>query len=444
MTIEDIKPIPKYIKKLIEREDKKDFKKPCGATRFYAYMSRFKKELIKITVAVKHYKGQRYYKQVAIHGLNAKKCFTKDMIFYYIGGYHVGWFSEGIQKNEKWYEDDKWYLANDDCYDPYAPIVNREYILKFPELKYSAITEYGYVDVFKYLRIYKQYPQAELLVKFGLSYLAKLKSILSMIAKDKAFRRWIIKNRNDIATHKYYAETIITSFKQNKPLDEAQKYLKWKKKITHTKDYKPIRELFRGKQLERFFYYIKKQKASENSYIDYLKACNYLKLDMTEDKNLLPHDFNKWHDIRIDEYATAKAIEDEKERKKLYKSFAKISEKYLPMQGNSNDAYICIIAKSPADLIKEGEMLHHCVGRMGYDQKMIREQSLIFFIRTIAEPDKPFVTIEYSLARKKVLQCYGDHNHTPDTKVMSFINNQWLPFANKQLNKINKANRIAA
>ena len=115
---------------------------------------------------------------------------------------------------------------------------------------------------------------------------------------------------------------------------------------------------------------------------------------MTEDKNRFPHDFYRWHDIRIDEYMTAKAIADEKERQKLYKSFAKVSEKYLPMQRNLNDAYICIIAKSPAELIKEGNTLHHCVGRMGYDQKMVREESLIFFIRTVAEPDKPFVTIE--------------------------------------------------
>lgn len=165
---------------------------------------------------------------------------------------------------------------------------------------------------------------------------------------------------------------------------------------------------------------------------------------MTEDKNRFPHDFYRWHDIRIDEYMTAKAIADEKERQKLYKSFAKVSEKYLPMQRNLNDAYICIIAKSPAELIKEGNTLHHCVGRMGYDQKMVREESLIFFIRTVAEPDKPFVTIEYSLSQKKVLQCYGDRNHRPDETVMDFVNKKWLPFANKQLNKIKKANIIAA
>lgn len=444
MTTKDIKPIPKYIEKIIERQDKVHFKKPSGHTRFYAYISRFKKEIIKITVAVKQYKGKRYYKQVAIHGLDAQYCFVKDMGFYYIGGYVAGWFAEGIQKNKKWYENGEWDIADNSYFDPYAPVVNIEYILKIPEYKYSAATEYRYVDVFKYLRIYKQFPQAELLVKFGLSNIATYKTILSLLTNNKDFRRWIIQNRYDIAMHNYYAETIIAAFKQNKTLDDTQKYLRWKKRFVSEKDYKPIRELFKGKLLERFFYYIEKQRTSCRSYLDYLFACNYLRLDMNDDKNRFPHDFYKWHDIRIDEYMTAKAIADEKERKKLYKSFAKVSEKYLPMQRNINDAYICIIAQSPADLIKESNVLHHCVGHMNYDQRMIREESLIFFIRKITEPDTPFVTVEYSLSQKKVLQCRGEYNQQPNEQVLEFVNDKWLPFANKQLNKIKKAKKKAA
>lgn len=55
-------------------------------------------------------------------------------------------------------------------------------------------------------------------------------------------------------------------------------------------------------------------------------------LDMTEDKNRFPHDFKRWHDIRIDQYATKKAIEDEEKRKELYIQFAAVAEKYLSLQ----------------------------------------------------------------------------------------------------------------
>ena len=50
-----VKPIPKSIVTIIKREDKTRYKTPCGNTRFYSYLAVWKKELVKITVAVKHY-----------------------------------------------------------------------------------------------------------------------------------------------------------------------------------------------------------------------------------------------------------------------------------------------------------------------------------------------------------------------------------------------------
>ena len=80
---------------------------------------------------------------------------------------------------------------------------------------------------------------------------------------------------------------------------------------------------------------------------------------------------------------------------------------------------------------------------MGYDKKMVNEQSLIFFIRDKSNPDIPLVTIEYSLLSKKILQCYADYNSQPSKEISHYINKQWLPFANKQLNKI-KGARLCA
>ena len=95
-----------------------------------------------------------------------------------------------------------------------------------------------------------------------------------------------------------------------------------------------------------------------------------------------------------------------------------------------------MIARSPQDLIREGDILHHCVGRMNYDQKFAREESLIFFVRNASDPETPFVTVEYSLLQHKVLQCYGEHDHRPDDNVLEFVNKKWLPYANRKLKKI--------
>ena len=98
-----------------------------------------------------------------------------------------------------------------------------------------------------------------------------------------------------------------------------------------------------------------------------------------------------------------------------------------------------IIAKNPSELIIEGEALDHCVGRMNYDQKFAREETLIFFIRNISSPDIPFVTVEYSPEKHKILQCYGYHDTKPDDNVIKFVNKKWLPYANRKVRKIQKA-----
>ena len=198
---------------------------------------------------------------------------------------------------------------------------------------------------------------------------------------------------------------------------------------------KELRTFFKN-DLEKLVLYIRSQNTNPYSYRDYLRACNYLGLDMSESKNRYPHNFKRWHDIRIDEYNTAKALKDEQERKEFYEKFTAVASKYLGLEYDKKSVYIAIIAQKPSDLIHEGELLHPCVGRMGYDQKFAREESLIFFIRTKEEPEKPLVTVEYSLKNKKVLQCYGDHDSKPDDCVMEFVNKKWLPYANRKLKQI--------
>ena len=73
---------------------------------------------------------------------------------------------------------------------------------------------------------------------------------------------------------------------------------------------------------------------------------------------------------------------------------------------------------------------------MNYDQKFVREESLIFFVRNKEDIQTPFVTLEYSLKNHKILQCYADHDTKPEDNVLDFVNKVWLPYANRKLRKI--------
>ncbi|MCD7728566.1 MAG: PcfJ domain-containing protein [Clostridia bacterium] len=430
----EIKPIPKYIEKQIISKAKHDAAH-FGYSRFYAYLAVWHKELVKVTVAVKYHRKKWYCKQVAVHHIHRDYCYIKDINYYYIGGYVAGWYEQGISKVPKWYESTNWYACEDKYFDPYAPIINLEVIDKFPEYKYSAYRLYKGERIFKYLRLYEQYPQLEYIMKLGLDKFAFSTMILRKCAKDKAFCKWLARNRQELADNYFYVSVIMRAYKTGKPLKLLQCYEKAKKSLQSEDSFKQFKPDFKG-ETERLIDYIAAQQTSTNSYFDYYRACLYLGLDMTEPKNRYPHDFRRWHDIRTDEYKTAVAIANEEKKKALYADFASVAEKYSALQHDKRGAFICVIAKSPEDLIEEGKYLHHCVGSINYDQRFIKEQSLIFFIRTREHPDIPFVTVEYSLASHRVLQCYTDHDHKPDDSVLHYVNKVWLPYANKTIKKI--------
>ena len=436
MNIEKLKPVPKYILARIQKEDKRWAEQLKGHTRFYSYLTVIEKELCKVTVAVRTRYKNWYCKQVAVHGIHSEQCYVRDMEYSYMGNYIVGWCSEGASKQPYVWEDGRWYPCEDKYYDPWSKCVNLEYPETKPQYRYSALQLYGNCDVLKYLRLYEQFPQMEYLVKAGLRHYALSKQILRKMGKEKAFIQFLLRNKPQLANHYFDVNVVLRAYSTGKPLVLLQEDTNLVTQLTHDSAYKDIKGEFKGTQLVKLARYIYEGKVNTSSYRDYYKACKELGLDMTENKNAFPHDFKYWHNIRIDEYATKQAELDAVKRAEFYKQFAGVAQKYLSLQHSGDPSFAIIIAQSPAELMKEGAALHHCVGKMGYDQKMVREQSLIFFVRSKEQPDLPFVTVEYSPKNHKVLQCYAQNNSKPKQEVLDFVYTNWLPYANKAVEKI--------
>lgn len=432
ITEKNIRKIPKYMLHKIQQLDRNEFPQPDGHKRFYKYYTLYKRELCEVIVAVRHYRKQWYCKQVVVHGIHTDKVYIQDIAIIR-GFYAVGWYCEGISKYEHWYDYD-WGYNDEKYFHIFAPIVNKEFITSLPQYKYAALDLYIYNDILKYLRLYEQYPQAEYLVKTGLAQYATSKMILRQCAKDKQFCKWLYQNRFVIKPH-YYVSSLIKAYKQKLDIEAVYQFDAFKKSFDHSDNFCELKEKFKGAERQKLLEYLIKQEIDGYCYLDYLHACEYLGLDMTLDRNRYPHDFKRWHDIRIDEYHSAKAKADAKARRILYNNFRKVAEKYLALQHDKTD-FAIVIAKSPAELVQEGDALHHCVGRMGYDQKFAREESLIFFVRHKDQIEIPFVTLEYSPKQHKVLQCYADHDSKPAKDVLDFVNKIWLPYANRKIKKV--------
>lgn len=287
MKIEKIKPIPKYIEKKIKAIDRTYPVR--GRTRFYAYLTKNDGELVKITVAVKEKKNKWCCKQVAVHGVHSDKCFVKDMEFTYVGGYIVGWYAEGFGKHKPWYEDGYWGWTVDNLYDPYAQVINREYILEhFPKYKFSAIDRFTGIDVFKYLRLYEQYPQIEYLTKLGLHNLAMSKQILKLCGKDKRFCKWLAQNRNTLNKSFLYIPVVLQAYKKNQNVLELQTYYSAKLKLSKDWLLEPLRIAFKN-DVETLIRYLINKETNAYTYWDYWAACTHLGLDMNEEKNRYIH-----------------------------------------------------------------------------------------------------------------------------------------------------------
>ena len=411
-----------------------------GYTRLYAYLAKWHNELVKVTVAVRcKYKKYWYCKQVAVHGIDSDICYVREMSFNYITGYCVMWHEiDGFYKKynspEDWERYYEWFEAEDKYYDPQAYLINKEFIDKFSEFQYSGYQFFQGSDIIKFLRYYREYPQVEYLMKLGLEQYVFSKTILRKVANDKHFCKWFAKNRIQLASKQYHIPIIIKAYKENKNIDILEDLFRFKNNYKNNENAKEMLEYFDGQE-EKLLAYIEKNNTNMALYLDYYSACKYLNLDMNLSKNLLPHDFMRWHDIRIDEMNTMEAEKDRKQKQEFYNKFEKVAEKYTNLQTDKGE-YAVIIAKSPFDLVKEGEALNHCVGRMNYDQKFVREESLIFFIRNKDSITTPYITLEYSIKNKEVLQCYGEHDSNPNKEVIDFVENKWLPYANKQIRKI--------
>lgn len=423
MFIDYVKPIPKYIQKEIKKLDTKH--NEINKTRYYAYLTIIKKEICKITVAVKYIKKQWCCKQVAVHYVPSNICYAKDMTFTYIAGYTTCWN----------YEENNWTAHEDKYFDPYAPIINQNLIGKLDKYKYSAYQIYNNVDIIQYLRQYEKYPECEYLIKLGLQKYIHNTSILKIMQKDKNFIKYLVKLEQNKELNRLDIPVIIKAYKTHENVEKIQRIRNIQKELKSYRYNNKIVEIW-GEKLNKFKEYLISQQISTHDYIDYVNACNDLKLDMSLNKNKQPKDFMRWHNIRIDQYNTKKAKEDKKKRTQMYKDFKKISEKYMKLNYSQDSNLVCIIAKSPAELIEEGNILHHCVGKMNYDQKFIHETSLIFFVRKKEEINKPYVTMEFSLKNRTIMQCYAEHDSKPEENVLNFVNNKWLKYAKQQLKQI--------
>ena len=224
-----------------------------------------------------------------------------------------------------------------------------------------------------------------------------------------------------------------------------------------------LEQRFRRASIHKMCKYIEdikkkdKRRKLENigsDWTEYLTWCDQLGINLADPYHYFPPDFyaehdrvaqlKKEHDDRI--AAEAKRRREEEARKAMEQTAAALTEIFRKNEGV--DAFsikgrglVLVVPKDAAEIVAEGEALHHCVGT--YVERVAKGETSIFFVRRAKEPEKSFYTMEWN--KGKVQQCRGNRNAdmTPDVKAFVQVFEKKMQEAEKRKKAQEKERRVS-
>lgn len=314
------------------------------------------------------------------------------------------------------------------------------------ECRNSAIVEYlrssGKLSPWRYLKLWLKHPNVENLVRQGfLAYLSDLMGESAgyygtyyresfKIEETDKYINWseskpsamlgLPKDELDVARFSSLKGTeFYKKVKQTQGVRLDKKYLDIAKKFGYSSVDELIDKPIHGYKVRiiRVLNYLQNQQ--ESSRRKDLISCGYLRdywrslydvYKSLPQELIYPKDLERSHDemlLRV----------KEKENAKINAQIAKRlpSLEFMEYEDESLGLFIRVAA-SHSELIKEGKLLHHCVG--GYASSHAEGKTTILFIRHIDSPSIPFFTLEYK--NGKVMQNRGDHNCARTPEVEAF------------------------
>ena len=402
-------------------------------------MDTINESLCAVTIALRqHPKKGIIFKPICVHDVETGKAFVKNLME---GGgmfqrFTVDWCKEGLTKKYYTYYGYKYdktritsweevYIdaeKKQQVYNYTDTVSNPEYLQK-TQYKYCGWTNDLHYNLNEFIQLYNVYPQIEYFAKMRKMHLA-IPSILTLCAKDKNFIKFL---RNTAIPE-------VSIDWRYKPVDIMQAY----RNHTSVRVQYNIRDLRRSlrpfKQISRGIWkkikhYVEKNGIDSTMYYDYIVSVIALDLDLNDSKNLTPINFKRWHDIRIAEFSDKQARENERKQVLKNKGIEDHAKLYKKLEVDGK--FFIYMPRSVMEFVAEGDALHHCVGRLGYADRMSRGDTLILFVREPNEKQTPFVTMEYNPHTQKIVQTYGDHDSKPDQSVIDYLNSEWKPVADK-------------
>ena len=167
--------------------------------------------------------------------------------------------------------------------------------------------------------------------------------------------------------------------------------------------------------LGRICRYIEKAGDQVNAgcYLDYrrmltsVRTLSGITRQMTQEEKF-PPDLIEAHDRMMNAEIAIRNEQKAKGTPEQIKTFASLKKKYAPVEWKCGE-FCIVIPESPADLVREGTILHHCVG--GYAASHC-DGRMIFFVRHAKRPERSWYTLNEDVTGTGVrrIQLHGYKN----------------------------------
>ena len=175
----------------------------------------------------------------------------------------------------------------------------------------------------------------------------------------------------------------------------------------------------------RFVRYFKKQKERNpknpiakivTQYRDYIDMSVGLGVDLSHKLTRFPFNCMEAHDQILPRYNQVKHEAEDR----LFVESVKPLYANLSITEYEKNGFCIVLPRLRSDLITEGQSLNHCVGGPGYFERHIAGTRMIFFVRRIDRPEKPFFTLEVDMSNFRICQLYGFGNTSAPKEVRRF------------------------
>lgn len=317
--------------------------------------------------------------------------------------------------------------------------------LRGTDYQYSSIenfaAEVGNINAKKYMESYHQIPQIEMLVKLKLFEIVKelINGSHAVIANAEAKRLddflGINKDRIKKLIEKRGEKAYLNVMRLEKELKQKWTEEQIEALTEITVDRQNLETALGIMSLQKLLNQIKRYAGCEFNgcsssraqinhvaitYFDYLSMRLQLGYDMENTVYQRPRDLQAAHNRMAEEIDKEKNEERYREVAQKYplikKNYRKLRKRFL----YEDEKYIIRPARSAEEIVKEGRLLHHCVGGNNYLSKHNKQDSIILMLRFKEQPEIPYITVE--IRGNNIIQWYGANDRKPDKENMQ----QWL------------------